>query len=206
MAQSTHTVSGDFDLTMDELRVVARYVVGHAEDVLPVFEQAVPDDPRPRAAIDAAWVFINGANRTKLQRVTSLDAHRAARSAPSEATRLAARSAGDSASAAYLHPIAQASQVGHILRASASAARIGELMAGGDPTVGDALLERSRQRATPPLIDVLRRYPPAPTGSNRVAQLMSTLDHALRTGPPPAGHRRSPKQHRQNGSGDGQGQ
>ncbi|WP_344509775.1 putative immunity protein [Dactylosporangium maewongense] len=185
MAQSTHTVSGDFDLTMDELRVVARYVVGHAEDVLPVFEQAVPDDPRPRAAIDAAWVFINGANRTKLQRVTSLDAHRAARSAPSEATRLAARSAGDAASAAYLHPIAQASQVGHILRASASAARIGELMAGGYPTVGDALLERSRQRATPPIIDVLRRYPPAPTGSNRVAQLMSTLDHALRTGLPP---------------------
>jgi hypothetical protein len=51
MAQSTHTVSGDFDLTMDELRVVARYVVRHAEDVLSVFEQAVPDDPRPRAAI-----------------------------------------------------------------------------------------------------------------------------------------------------------
>ena len=180
MAQSTHTVSGDFDLTMDELRVVARYVVRHAEDVLSVFEQAVPDDPRPRAAIDAAWAFINGANRTTLQRVTSLDAHRAARSAPSEAARLAARSAGDAASAAYLHPIAQAGQVGHILRASASVARIGEIEAGGDPAIGDALLERSRQRATPVLIDVLRRYPPAPSGSDRVAQLMGTLDRSLR--------------------------
>lgn len=60
-------MSGDFDLTMDELRVVARYVVRHAEDVLSVFEQAVPDDPRPRAAIDAAWTFINGANRTIVQ-------------------------------------------------------------------------------------------------------------------------------------------
>jgi hypothetical protein len=138
-----HTVSGDFDLTMDELRVVASYVVRHAEDVLPVFEQAVPDDPRSRAAVDAAWTFINGANRTELQRVTSLDAHRAARSAPSEAARLAARSAGDAASAAYLHPIAQSGQVGHILRASASAARVGELAAGGDPEIGDALLERS---------------------------------------------------------------
>ncbi|MEU6270250.1 putative immunity protein [Saccharopolyspora shandongensis] len=165
---------------MDELRVVARYVVRHAEDVLPVFEQAVPDDPRPRAAIDAAWAFINGANRTKLQRVTALDAHRAARSAPSEAAQLAARSAGDAASAAYLHPIAQASQVGHILRAPASAARIGEMEAGGDPTIGDALLERSRQRATPELIDVLRRYPHATVGRNRVAQLMSALDHSLR--------------------------
>jgi hypothetical protein len=173
-------VSGDFDLTMDELRVVARYVVRHAEDVLPIFEQAVPDDPRPRAAVDAAWAFINGASRTRLQRVTSLDAHRAARSAPSEAARLAARSAGDAASAAYLHPIAKAAQVGHMLRASASAARIGEIQAGGDPRVGDALLERSRHRATPVLIDVLRRYPPATGGSSRVAQLMSTLDHALR--------------------------
>jgi hypothetical protein len=92
-----------------------------------------------------------------LQRVTSLDGHRAARSAPSEAARLAARSAGDAASAAYLHPIAQAGQVGHILRASASVARIGEMMAGGAPAIGDALLERSRQRATPVLIEVLRR-------------------------------------------------
>ncbi|MFJ1831144.1 putative immunity protein [Streptomyces sp. NPDC088178] len=165
---------------MDELRVVARYVVRHAEDVLSVFEQAVPGDPRPRAAIDAAWAFINGANRTKLQRVTSLDAHRAARSAPSEAARLAARSAGDAASAAYLHPIAQAGQVGHILRACASAAHIGEVEAGGDIAIGDALLERSRQRATPLLIDVLRRYPPVTIGSSRVARLMSTLDHSLR--------------------------
>lgn len=183
MAQSTHTVSGvsgDFGLTMDELRVVARYVVRHAEDVLSVFEQAVPDDQRPRAAIEAARAFVNGADRTKWQRVTSLDAHRAARSAPSEAARLAARSAGDAASAAYLHPIAQASQVGHILRAAASAARIGELEAGGDPAIGRALLERSRQRATPVLIDVLCRYPRATGGSNRVARLMSTLDHSLR--------------------------
>ncbi|MCH6163983.1 putative immunity protein [Streptomyces marispadix] len=173
-------MSGDFDLTMDELRVVARYVVRHAEDVLAVFEQAVRDDPRPRAAIDAAWEFIDGADRTKSQRVTSLDAHRAARSAPFEAARLAARSAGDAASAAYLHPIARAGQVGHILRAAASAARVGEMEAGGDPTIADALLERSRQRATPVLIDVLRRYPPVTSGSNRVARLMSALDHSLR--------------------------
>jgi hypothetical protein len=30
------------------------------------------------------------------------------------------------------------------------------------------------------LIDVLRRYPPTTSGSNRVARLMSTLDHSLR--------------------------
>jgi hypothetical protein len=180
MAQSARTVSGDFDLTLDELRVVARFVVRHAEDVLPVFERAVADDPRPRAAIEAAWAFIDGADRTTLQRLASLDAHRAAASAPTEAARLAARSAGDAASAAYLHPLARASQVGHILRAAATAARVGELEAGGDPAVADALLERSRQRATPVLVDVLRRYPPATTGGSRVARLMSTLDRSLR--------------------------
>jgi len=106
-------------MIIEALRVVARYVVEHAQEALPVFEAAVPDDPRPRTAIEAAWEFINGANRTKLQRVTSADAHRAAKSAPTEAARLAARSAGDAASAPYLHPIAQAGQVGHILSARA---------------------------------------------------------------------------------------
>ncbi|TDC56222.1 exonuclease SbcC [Actinomadura sp. KC345] len=175
------TVSGDFELTMDELRVVARYVAESAQDVLPVFEEAVPGDPRPRAALDAAWEFVNGAKRSKLQRVTSLDAHRAAKEAGTEAARLAARAAGDAASAAYLHPISRATQVGHILRAAASAARIGELDAGGDPAVGDMLIEQARQRATPTLVAVISRYPPAPTGKNRVAQLMSDLDASLRT-------------------------
>ena len=85
MTSDRSIVSGDFELTMDELREVARYVMADATDVLPVFEAAVPDDPRPRAAIEAARRFAEGAARTKLQRVTALDAHRAARSAPSVA-------------------------------------------------------------------------------------------------------------------------
>ncbi|WP_184890299.1 putative immunity protein [Actinomadura livida] len=165
---------------MEELRVVARFVAESAQDVLPVFEQAVPGDPRPRAAIEAAWEFVNGAGRTKLQRVTSLDAHRAAKEAGTEVARLAARSAGDAASAAYLHPISRATQVGHILRAAASAARIAELDAGGDPAVGDMMIDQARRRATPVLISVLSRYPSAPTAKNRVAQLMSDLDSSLR--------------------------
>ncbi|MDT0453671.1 putative immunity protein [Streptomyces hesseae] len=173
--------SGDFELTLDELRVVARYVLSSAEDVLPVFEEAAPDDPRPRAAVNAAREFVGGARRTKLQRVTSLDAHRAAKDAPTEAARLAARAAGDAASAAYLHPIAKATQVGHILRAAACAARIGEVNAADDPAVGLRLIEEARQRATPVLIDVLNRYPLAPTGKSRTAQLMTILDTSLRT-------------------------
>lgn len=171
---------GDFDLTMDELRVVARFAAESAQQVLPVFQDAHPDDHRPRAALDAAWEFVNGTPRTKLQRVTSLDAHRAARQATTEAARLAARCAGDAASAAYLHPLADGRQVGHILRAAASAARIAELAAGDDPEIGRAAIERARIRATPTLIAVLHRYPPAPTGRSRASVLMSELDNSLR--------------------------
>ncbi len=174
------TGTGDFELTMDELRVVARYAAESASGVLPVFEDAAPGDPRPRAALDAAWEFANGGRRTRLHRVTSLDAHRAAAEAAAEAVRLAARAAGDAASAAYLHPIAKATQVGHILRASACAARVAELGAGGDPAVGDRVIEQERERATPVLIGVLRRYPPAPSGGSRVARLMAALDASLR--------------------------
>ncbi|MGW0176265.1 putative immunity protein [Rhodococcus sp. NPDC003322] len=177
--------AGDFELTIDDLRVVARFAAESAGDVLPVFEAAVPGDRRPRAALDAAWEFVHGANRTRLQRVTALDAHRAAGDAGTEAARLAARAAGDAAAAAYLHPIAKATQVGHILRAAASAARVAELSSGGDPAIGDMVIEQVRQRATPHLVDVLSRYPLAPTGRNRTAQLMSALDTSLR-----ASHRR----------------
>lgn len=176
----TATVSGDFELTMDELRAVARWAAEAAQEVLPVFEGAHPDDARPRAALDAAWEFAGGARRTKLQRVTSLDAHRAAKEAATEAARLAARAAGDAASAAYLHPIAKAHQVGHILRATACAARIAEIEADGDPGAGARAVQRARQRAAPVLIDVLRRYPPAPAATQRVGQLMAALDTSLR--------------------------
>jgi hypothetical protein len=75
----------------------------------------------------------------------------------------------------------RASQVGHILRAAAHAARAAELCAGGDPGVGDERIERARRRATPVLVDVLGRYPAAPVGKSRVAQLMKSLDTSLRS-------------------------
>ena len=171
----------DFELTLDELRAVARYGAECAQEVLHLFEDANPQDPRPRDAIEAALTFANGAARTNLQRVTALDAHRAAKDATTEAARYAASGAGDAAAAAYLHPLAKATQVGHILRAAANAAHAAELSAGNDPNVGSALIEQARSRATPIVIEVLGRYPLAPAGRSRVAHLMTTLDRSLRT-------------------------
>ena len=169
-----------FDLSMDELREIARYAVGSAEDVLPVSEHVHPEDGRPRAAIVAAWTFVNGASRTILQRTAALDAHRAAKSAATHAAKHAAAAAGDAAAAAYLHPFAKADQVGHILRATAHAACAAEAVA-DDPAVGRRRVEEAAERATPTLIDVLRRYPPAPIGKSRVSILMKQLDTTLRT-------------------------
>ena len=169
---------GDFELNMNELRLVARYAVESAEEVLPLFEKCHPDDRRPRTAVEAAWTFVDGAKRTKLQRIAALDAHRAAKNATTEAAKHAAHAAAD---AADLHPLATATQVGHILRAAAHAARAAELAADGDPRVGYHRIEQACQRATPALVDVLTRYPVAPTSKSRVAQLMKTLDTSLRS-------------------------
>ncbi|GAB3700165.1 hypothetical protein GCM10027597_63290 [Saccharopolyspora tripterygii] len=167
-------------MNAEELRAVARFAVECAEEALPIFEET-HDDSRPRAAVAAAWTFADGADRTTAQRTTALDAHRAAKEATSEAAEHAAHAAGDAAAAAYLHPLARATQVGHILRAAAHAARAAELTAGDVPSVGEQHIELARLRATPVLVDVLNRYPRAPAGRGRVAQLMTILDDALRS-------------------------
>lgn len=170
--------AGDFDLTMDELRAVVRFAIDCAQELLPDFEAVASEDSRPREAIDAARAFADGAPRSNLQRTAAVASHRAAKAVSDEPAQLAALACGDAAAAAYLHPIAKATQVGHILRAAACAARVAELRAG--TTDGD-VVRGLADRATPPLPVILRRYPPAPSGSSRLAQLMSELDSAIRS-------------------------
>ena len=85
------------------------------------------------------------------------------------------------ASAAYLHPLANAHQVKHILGAAAHAARAAELMTGGDRDVGAEHIEQARRRVTPAVVDVLSRYPAAPAGGGRIGELLRDLDKALRS-------------------------
>lgn len=168
--------AGDFDLTMDELRAVVRFATDCAQELLPDFETVAPDDSRPRDALDAAQTFADGAPRSNLQRTAAFASHRAAKGVSDETAQLAALACGDAAASAYLHPIAKASQVGHIVRAAACAARVVELRTG----VTDDGVRVLAARAAPPLPEILRRYPAAPTGSSRIAQLMSALDSAIR--------------------------
>lgn len=177
--ESVPVGTGDFESTLDELRVVTRFAVETAEEVLPLFEQADPDDSRPRAAIATAWTLPTVTHERSC--VTALDAHRAAHAVADKAAQHAARAAGDAAAAAYLHPLAKATQVGHILRAAANTARAAELSAGGAPNAGTALIGEDSRRAAPTLIDVVRRHPLAAAGKSRVARLMKMLDTSLRS-------------------------
>ncbi len=149
----------DFELTTDELRAVAGYAADCAEPALVVWDRAHPDDDRPRAALAAAREFAQGAPRSNLQRHTATDAHRAGREASTEAAKHAATAAGDAAAAAYLHPLANATQLRHLLGAAVHAARAAELYRGDDPVVAEYVLDAAARRASPVVLDVLSRYP-----------------------------------------------
>ncbi|WP_207956937.1 putative immunity protein [Rubrobacter tropicus] len=182
--------TGAIVLSMQDLREVSGYAAESAQEVLEIFERAHPADPRPRDAIDAAWTFAQGGKRGKALRDTAWAALKAARDADTAAAGDAARAAMCAASAAYLHPLADAHQVKHILGAAAHAARAAELVAGDDRDVGAKRIERARRRATPAVIDVLGRYPAAPPGGRRVGKLLRDLDGALRvTGSEPTPRR-----------------
>lgn len=179
MAEDSTTV----ELSLAELREVAGYAAACARPALAIFEGARPDDRRPREAIDAAQAFADGAERTKALRDAAWAAQRAAneaRDAGLHAAREAARAALAAAGAAYLHPLAKATQVKHILGAAAHAACAFEQSAGENPAVGADHITRAGARAGQVVVDVLRRYPAAPDGGGRVGELTRRLDARLR--------------------------
>jgi hypothetical protein len=149
------------------------------------FKFKVPEDKAELFAFDE-----DGERRTKALRDSAWAAHRAAQdaraagqAAASDATRAALAAAG----AAFLHPMAKATQVKHILGSGAHAARAVELSAGDDPVVGNAHIAQLRILARPVVVDVLKRYPVAPRGGGRVGELIRQLDGSQRNsvdGPP----------------------
>lgn len=171
------------ELSMAELREITRYAVACAMPALAIFERDRPGDLRARAVLDEARRFAAGGKRTKAIRLTAFDAHRAARAAGEnghEAAADAARAAGHAAGAAYLHPLAKATQGGHILMSAAHAARAFELDADDDRDVGADYLEKARELAGPIVVGVLTRYPNPPGGRGRVGELWRELDVSLR--------------------------
>src|SRR5689334_9661819 len=160
------------ELSLDELRQLARWSAECAEQALPL----VPDDPRPQAAIEAVREFGAGGNRTKAIRTTAFAALKAAGELTDPAAEAAARAAVAAAGSAYLHPLAEATQVKHIVGAAQYAAYAQEL-AGRDP---EAVVRWAIERVPPVVRDVLRRYPDGTPGRSRLGELHRQLETALR--------------------------
>lgn len=168
------------DLSLNDCRAVAGYAALCAHSVLPVFEQLHPTDQRLRDAIQAAQLFAGGAKRTKLLRDSAWSALRAAGEAAEQgefAASEAARAAVAAAGAAYLHPLAMATQVKHILGSAAHAVRAIELTC---PSNAGLHLAMMTGLATSQVSGVLRRYPAAPSKGGRVGELIRVIDAALR--------------------------
>ncbi|MBL8162104.1 MAG: hypothetical protein JNJ61_08970 [Anaerolineae bacterium] len=84
-------------------KVVALWAADCAERVLPYFDDAYPEDPRPNAAIEAARAWAHGTMKFTAVRKAALDAHAAARDAQSiPAACSAARAAGHAAATAHV--------------------------------------------------------------------------------------------------------
>ncbi|MFD7867697.1 putative immunity protein [Streptomyces sp. NPDC059783] len=168
-------------LSTQDLRAVTAFAAACAEGALGAFEDDRPGDTRPRDALAAAGEFARGGARGKALRDTATAALGAAKCAETEAGRQAAWAAMSAAAAAYLHPLARATQVKHILGAGAHAARAAELLADDDRSVGPRHLRQLARHATPLVVDVLTRVPAAPDGGGRVGELVRLLDTDLRT-------------------------
>ncbi|MEA2484858.1 MAG: hypothetical protein QOC55_2805 [Thermoleophilaceae bacterium] len=123
---------------------------------------------------------------TKLQRLTSLDAHLQQRKRPPKPHVSLHASPAIAASAAYLHPIAKGTQVGHILGAAAGAAR-SRVERRRRTRRGSQAHRAGSTTGHPVLIDVLDRYPLTPACRSRVARFMTILDASLNH--PPEGSR-----------------
>lgn len=166
------------DLSMEDLRAVAAFNLASALQVIDLFEAVKPHDARPREALVAAEDFVRGQPRSRAQRIRAPAAHRASKEVSGAASH-AAMAAGDAAASAYLHPLADAAQVGHILRGPSHCVLALETRA-VEPLTRAAAAAAILERSTTAVVEVLCRYPSAATRDRATADVMSFLDVQLR--------------------------
>lgn len=86
----------------DDRRELIAWAVACAERVLPLFERARPDDPRPREALAGAMSFARGEVRVGVARRLAVACHAAARDAAEPAATAAARACGHAVAVAHM--------------------------------------------------------------------------------------------------------
>lgn len=150
-------------LSVDDRRIVASWAADCAERVLAIFDDASPDDPRVRAAIDQARAFAAGElDVGEAVRRRGGDAGAAAREAPIPAARAAAYAAEQAAAVAHMGA--------HALGAAGYAAKASTLAEGGDEDAVTVSEARWQVAATTDAVARALRSLPA-LGENRSGPL-----------------------------------
>ena len=137
-------------LSESDRRLAAAWSADCAERVLALFESEVPDDDRPRDAIERARAFSRGELTAAGEIKRRFVAGRAARSATSPAAVAAARAAAQAAGVAHMGA--------HALGAAAYAAKAARLAA-GNPDAATAELEWQLAHMSGDVASALRSLP-----------------------------------------------
>lgn len=124
-------------LTDEDHRLLAQWAALCAEHVLHLFEQACPNDTRPRHAIEMGRAWVRGEVRMTDARMAAFPANAAGRDLP-EPAKYAALAAGQAAPVAHV--------AAHALGAAAYAIRAAAAHAPKDQTEAARIAERDWQR------------------------------------------------------------
>jgi hypothetical protein len=168
-------------LTEEDLRLVGFWAADCADRVLPLFEAKAPADSRPREALNGLRVFARGGKRTARLRALALAALAAAREVDDPVATAAARAAGLAASSAYTHALATLDQAKHVLGPAVYGARAREFAAVEGLSAGDEEIQWAIGHASPPVREVVRRFPSRGSGRSRLDALYYQLDAGLRS-------------------------
>lgn len=171
-------MTGAFPMTLDDLRQLARWAEACAARAVTVFEAQCPDDPRPREALVATLAFAEGAERSGALRKAAWAAQAAGRDAADPAATAAARAAAAAAGTAYMHPIATAHQLNHILAPAGYAALA--LALRSSARVGDMEIDSAIASAPAAVRNLIAQLPPRAPSRTALGRLLHRLDTGLR--------------------------
>lgn len=172
-ARARSKAPGPLTLEEGDRRILAAWAAGCAQRVLPLYEARAPGDPRPRAALDGLRAFARGELRVGPMRTLATAAHAAARAARHPAAVAAARACGHAAATAHMASHARG------VPAYASVAVAGAARESGDAASSE--VDAAIGLATPEVLAILRRLPPAGPPAGALGRAIAELDSRIRS-------------------------
>jgi len=169
-----------FPLAMEELQALGAWAAACALRSLSIYERIVPEDARPRKAIEGIVEFSRSGKRTQALRILAMDAYRASLGARDAAAKAAAMAASLAAASAYTHPFRDLRQAEHILGPAAYSALALELEGKGDEDIGDGEIKWAIEMVNAETAGLLGKMPPRKTGEKRIGKLLYDLDCGIR--------------------------